>query len=400
MAAPPGRDPSQRNVVVLALCLALAMTGASLVMTVSALAGQMLAADKRLATVPLALQFAVTMLATYPASILMRRIGRRAGFTIGQCFGLAAALIATLGIWHGSFVVFAAGGSLFGVHMAFWQYYRFAAADTASPEFRSRAISLVLSGGVLAAICGPELAKATRGLLDPVMFAGSYAAIMALCLAAIALLQFIDIPLPPPAERRNSGRPLKVIARQPVFLVAVLAAMVGYSVMSLVMTATPLAMQGHHHAFEDAAFVIQWHVLGMFAPSFFTGHLIRRFGALNIMLAGAVMNAACVVVNLSGVEMVQFWSALVLLGVGWNFMFVGATTLLTETHTVQEKARVQGLNDVLVFSSVTVASFSSGALQSAFGWQAVNLAMVGPLAVALTAMLWLRLSGRDRPLSA
>ena len=394
-AAVPDRDPSRRNVILLGLGLALAMTGSSLIMTVSALAGQMLAADKRLATLPLALQFAMTMVATIPASLLMRRIGRRAGFSIGQGIGLVAAALAAYGIFLGSFALFAVGSAMFGIHNAFWQYYRFAAADTASPEFRSRAISLVLSGGVVAAVCGPELAKWSRDLIETAPFAGAYGMIVVLCIGAIAILQFIRIPSPSPAQRRDSGRPLKVIARQPVFLVAVLAAMVGYSVMSLVMTATPLAMVGHHHAFADAAFVIQWHALGMFAPSFFTGNLIRRFGVLNIIVVGAVMNLACVAINLTGMGMVQFWSALVLLGIGWNFMFVGATTLLTETYTPAERAKAQGLNDVLVFAAVTVAGFSSGALHNAFGWEAVNYGVVVPVVLALLATLWLR--ARRRP---
>ncbi len=385
-----GRDPSRRNVIVLGLALALAMTGSSLIMTVSALAGQMLAADKRLATLPLALQFALTMVATIPASYLMRRIGRRAGFSIGQGIGLLAAVIAAYGIFRGSFALFAVGSAMFGIHNAFWQYYRFAAADTASPEFRSRAISLVLSGGVVAAVSGPELAKWSRDLFAAAPFAGSYAMIVVLCIGAIAVLQFIRIPPPSLAQLGDSGRPLRLIAGQPVFFVAVLVAMVGYGVMSLVMTATPLAMIGNRHAFDDAAFIIQWHALGMFAPSFFSGHLIRRFGVLNVILAGIVMNLASVAINLTGMGMIQFWSALVLLGIGWNFMFVGATTMLTEAYTPAERAKAQGLNDVLVFAAVTVAGFSSGALHNAFGWEAVNYGVIVPVVLTLLAILWLR----------
>ena len=387
-------DPSRRNVILLGLSLALAMTGSTLIMTVSALAGQMLANDDRLATVPLALQFAMTMVATIPASLLMRRIGRRIGFTIGQTIGLMAAVVAVYGIHQGSFPLFAVGSAMFGIHNAFWQYYRFAAADTASPEFRSRAISLVLSGGVVAAVCGPELAKWSRDFFEGVPFAGSYAVIVVLCTAAIGILQFIRIPKPSMAQRRETGRPLSVIASQPAFLVAVMAAMVGYGVMALVMTATPLAMICHHHPFEDAVFVIQWHALGMFAPSFFTGHLIRRFGVLNIIVVGIVLNLACVAINLSGVMVFQFWSALLLLGVGWNFMFVGATTLLTEVYTVAERAKVQGLNDVMVFASVTFAGFSSGALQNAFGWEAVNYGVVVPVLATLAAVIWLHAAHR------
>jgi predicted MFS family arabinose efflux permease len=388
-------DPSRKNVIMLALSLAFAMSGASIIMTVSSLAGHMLAVDKSLATVPLALQMAFVMATTIPASMLMRRIGRRAGFIVGQGIGLTAGVICVIAIHQGSFVLFTVGSALFGSHNAFWQYYRFAAAETADAAFRSRAISLVMSGGVVAAICGPELAKFSRDLLAPFTFAGSYAIIGMLCVATVALLAFIDIPKPEARDLKETGRPLKEIGRQPLFVVAVLSAMVGYGVMALVMTATPIAMMVSGHEFDDSAFVIQWHALGMFAPSFFTGHLIQRFGALNIILVGAVMNLACVGVNLSGVEVLQFWGGLVLLGVGWNFMFIGGTSLLTETYRPAERAKVQAFNDFLVFGLVTVGSFSSGVMLSTFGWEAVNYAVIAPVLVAFTATVWLRLVHRS-----
>ncbi|MDP6882509.1 MAG: MFS transporter [Rhodospirillales bacterium] len=387
-------DPSRKNVVMLALSLALAMSGASMIMTVSALAGHMLAVDKSLATVPLALQMAFVMASTVPASMLMRRIGRRAGFIIGQGIGLAAGVICVAAIHQGSFAGFAVGSALFGSHNAFWQYYRFAAAETADAAFRSRAISLVMSGGVVAAICGPELAKFSRDLLTPFTFAGSYAIIGMLCVATVALLAFIDIPRPEARHLKQSGRPLAEIGRQPLFVVAVLSAMIGYGVMALVMTATPIAMMMSGHEFEDSAFVIQWHALGMFAPSFFTGHLIKRFGVLNIILVGALLNLACAGVNLSGFEVLQFWGGLVLLGVGWNFMFIGGTALLTETYRPAEQAKVQAFNDFLVFGLVTVGSFLSGAMLHAFGWDAVNYAVIAPVLVTFAATLWLRFAHR------
>jgi predicted MFS family arabinose efflux permease len=387
-------DPSRKNVIMLALSLALAMSGSTIIITVSSLAGHMLAVDKSLATVPLALQMAFVMASTIPASMLMRRIGRRAGFLIGQVIGLTAGVICVTALYRNSFVLFAAGSALFGTHNAFWQYYRFAAAETADAAFRSRAISLVMSGGVLAAVAGPELAMFSRDLLAPVTFAGSYAVIGVLCLATMATIAFIDIPRPEAKELEDTGRPLSEIGRQPMFVVAVLSAMIGYGVMALVMTATPIAMMVSGHAFDDSAFVIQWHMLGMFAPSFFTGHLIRRFGALNIILAGALMNLACVGVNLSGGGVWQFWGGLVLLGVGWNFMFIGGTALLTETYRPAERAKVQAFNDFLVFGLVTVGSFSSGAMLTAFGWDAVNYAVIAPVLVAFAATLWLRLARR------
>ncbi|HET6521013.1 MAG TPA: MFS transporter, partial [Geminicoccaceae bacterium] len=276
----------------------------------------------------------------------------------------------------------------------FGLFYRFAAADAADEAFRGRAISYVLAGGVLAAVLGPELAKATRELLAPILFAGCFLAVAGLGLATLLVLCFVTIPRPGAEERRGSGRPLGRIARQPAFAVAALAAMVAYGVMSLVMTATPLAMVACGLGFDDAAFVIQWHVLGMYAPSFFSGHLVGRFGAPNMIVAGALLIFACVGVNLSGVELVQFWAGLVLLGLGWNFMFVGATTLVTTTYAPAEKAKVQALNDFLMFGTVAAAALSSGALQQLIGWTAVNLAVIAPLLLALGATLWLRRQAR------
>ena len=383
------RDPTRKNVLMLAICQALVMSGATLVYTVSALAGYMIAEDKSLATLPLACQFVATMCSTFPASFLMRRIGRRAGFTIGQFFGIAGCVVSALAVYHALFEMLIFGGVLLGIHNAFWQYYRFAAADTASDAFRSRAISYVLAGGVIAAFVGPELSKLSVDYFAPVRFAGSYAATVFLLLIAIVMLQFIDIPKPSPEETRG-GRPLAEIARQPMFIVAVLAAMFGYGVMNLVMSATPLAMAACNHDFDDTAFVIEWHTVGMFAPSFFTGHLVRRFGALNIIMAGIAIMFVCIAVNLSGIALWQFWTGLVLLGLGWNFMFIGGTTLLTETYAPSERAKVQAVNDFLVFSTVSIAVFSSVALQHLFGWTWVNVAMIAPMAIVLGATIWLR----------
>ena len=384
----------RRTVAMLATSQALAMTGMSLTVTVAALAGEHLAPDPRLATVPLALQATASTLATVPAALLMRRIGRRAGFLCGQGVGAVGAALATLALCRGSFVLLALGSALMGVHNAFWQYYRFAAAETASDAFRSRAISLVLAGGVVAALFGPELAKRGRNLIAAAPFAGSYAIVGILCLVAVVVLTRLRLAPPPPAQRRG-GRSLAVIASQPRFLVAVTAAAMGYAVMVLLMAATPLAMRAHHHPFSDTAFVIQWHVLAMFAPSFFTGGLIRRFGVVPILTAGLALNLACVGINLSGQTLNQFWVALFLLGVGWNFLFIGGTTLLTETYRPEEGTKVQALNDFIVFGLVTVATFSSGVLQNTLGWRAINLAVLAPLSLCLFAVVWLQT--RPRP---
>ncbi|MGF1611621.1 MAG: MFS transporter [Kiloniellales bacterium] len=378
-----------RNVVLLAICQGLAMSGSALIITVAALVGHSLAEDKALATLPLALQFAATMAATMPASLLMQRWGRRAGFSLGAGFALVSGLVSAQALFMSSFWLFCLGNALFGVATAHAFYYRFAAADTASPAFKSRAISLVLAGGLVAAFLGPELAKWSRDLFAPVLFAGGFLCIAGLALLSLVVLQFIDIPRPHAAERRQGGRPLLEIARQPEFAIAVLCAMVGYGAMNLVMTSTPLAVVACQHPFESAAFVIQWHVAAMFAPSFVTGHLIRRLGVLPVLTLGALLVLGCVAINLSGVAVIQFWSALVLLGVGWNFLFVGGTTLLTETYRPEERAKAQGLNDLLVFGTVALTALGSGMLFEAFGWQAVNLAVVAPVLLVGLGLAWL-----------
>lgn len=392
---------SRRNVLVLAISLTLTQVGTAMVMVVTALAGHYLAADKSLATLPLAFQFTATMLVTIPASLFMGIVGRRWGFTLGQAFGLAGAAVSAQALIADSFQMFTAGALLLGVHNAFWQYYRFAAADTAEPDYRSRAISYVLAGGVVAALVGPELAKLTREWLAPAQFAGCYAILIVFNLAAIGLLQFIDIPKPQLGGEKSRGRPLWEIVRRPAVAVAMASAMAGYGIMALVMTATPLAVVACGFGFADAAFIIQWHAVGMFAPSFFTGHLIRRFGVLEVIMAGALLNALCMAINLMGVQLLNFWSALVLLGLGWNFMFVGGTTLLTESYAPEERAKVQGFNDFLVFSTVALASFAAGAIQHRVGWAAVNAAVALPLvlAFAAVAVVWLRLHP-ERPRAA
>jgi MFS family permease len=382
------------TLLVIVLCQSLAMTGVTILIVVSALAGQMLAADKALATLPISLMFVGNMAMTIPASLLMKRVGRRAGFTVGALFGVAGALLGAWGLLAGSFAIFAIGGLVQGCYNAFWQYYRFAAAETVAPAYVSRAISFALLGGILAAVIGPELAKGSAGLLDGALYAGSYLTVAGLAAVAVLCIQLIDIPRPGEEERSGIGRPLREIAATPTFVIAVLAAMVGYGSMSFVMTATPLAMQGHAHGFGDTALVIQWHALGMFLPSLFSGHLIRMFGAVRIILAGVVANFAMIAVILSGTGFIEFWSGLVLLGIGWNFMFVGGSTLLTEVYSAAEKGKVQGVNDFLVFGSNAVASLSSGLIYHWFGWEVVGYAVIAPLLVVFAMAFWLRLKRR------
>ncbi len=383
------RDPTKKNVVLLAFCQALGMSSSALVITVIALVGNTLAPDKSLITLPLALQFAAMMASTVPASFLMRRYGRRVGFSLGALLGCAAGLLGMQAILVESFGLFCLSSILFGTFACNVQYYRFAAADTASEAFKSRAISLVLAGGLLAAVLGPELAKWSRDLFAPVLFAGAYLCIAGLAFLSLVVLQFIDIPRPSAEERRDNGRPLALIARQPAFAVAVLCAMVGYGSMNLVMAATPLAMVASHHSFDAAALVIQLHIVGMYAPSFFTGHLIHRFGVIPVLGCGALAIIGCIAVNLSGDEVLQFWSALILLGIGWNFMFVGGSSLLTQCYRPEERAKAQALNEFMIFATVTCTALLSGALFNAFGWEAVNLVVLAPVAASLVAVLWL-----------
>lgn len=376
----------KKNVFLLAAAQAMFMTCGSLLVATSALVGYRLTPDKTLATLPLGLQMLANMLTSIPASMLMQRIGRRAGFLLGSTLGMLGTGLSAYAILHDSFALFALGAFLGGIFASFANYYRFAAADTATEDYRSTAISYVLAGGVIAAFIGPNLARWSGDWLAA-PFAGSYLALSAILVLSFITLLFLDIPRPA-FDLHHGGRPLAQIVRQPVFIVAVIGGMFGYGTMTLVMSATPLAMHAHSHAFSDTAFVIEWHVLGMFAPSFFTGRLIHRFGALQIMLLGALLDGACVLVNLTGTSVAHFWLALFLLGVGWNFLFIGATTLLTETYTPREKAKTQALNDFLVFSSVAFAALSAGALHERLGWRAVNLGVTPLIAAILITIVW------------
>ncbi len=379
------RASSRRNVLFLALCQALFMTATSAIVTTAALIGYSLSDDKALATLPLAMQFIAVMAVTIPASLLMKRIGRRSGFSIGLCIGLVGAGLAIVAIREADFVLFCLASLLIGIFNGFGQYYRFAAADTAEEAFKSRAISLVMAGGVIASV-GPLLANYSKDLLPGDVFAGVYLLVGILYIASLITLRFVNIPLPNEEERRSGGRPLLQIMRQPLFIVAALGGVVGYMTMSMLMASTPLAMQDVGHNFFDTAQVIQWHVFAMFAPAFFTGHLIRRFGTLTVMFAGTVLLAVCVAVNLAGVNLAHFWIGGIMLGVGWCFLFVGATSLVTETYTPSEKAKTQGANDFIVFGVVACSALLSGVLHELVGWQVMNYAVVPFLTIVLFAL--------------
>jgi MFS family permease len=382
-------DKGRLTVGVLSLAQALAMTGVSIVTLTTGLAGAYLTSNPALATAPMAAQFVATMFATYPAAMFMRRYGRRAGFTLGQCIGLVGAVLSTFALLQQSFTGFLLAGAVLGIHNAFWGYYRFAAAEASDPAFKSRAISLVMAGGVLAAVAGPELAKLTRDLFAPVVFAGCYAVIGVLCAFNILLLQFARLPgAPPPAQK--SGRTWQQLLQDRKYLAAAAAGMASYGVMVLVMAATPLSMADCGLSFDDSAFVIEWHLLAMFLPSFFTGTLIQKLGTARIIVIGFVLNVVCMAANLSGTTLTNFWVGLVALGLGWNFMYVGATALLTDAYRPEERDTAQATNDTLVFASIALATFASGALQNTLGWTAVNAIIAVPLVLAGVAMMGLR----------
>jgi MFS family permease len=386
----------KRNVFLLAVCQALFQTAGVVIITASGLVGHLLAADKSLATLPISAWMVGTLVTMIPASLLMGRLGRKVGFTIGGLLGVASGALAVFGLIAGSFWIFTLAHLLHGGYQGFAQFYRFAAADAASAQFKSRAISYVLSGGVVSAIVGPNLVAFTRDLTVGTPFIASYAALIVLGLAATAVVALIEIPPPAQTRAAEPPRPLPQIVRQPVFIVALLVAAIGYGVMNLAMTATPLAMAQHDHGIAATAFVIQWHVLGMFVPSFFTGAIIARFGSPLVMLAGIVLLAVHVAIAFSGIEFLYFLSALTLLGIGWNFSYIGGTTLLTEAYRPSEKALAQGVNDFTIFTTVVASSFASGALLHRFGWTGVNVIALPFLALAGIALILFLLRRRGR----
>ncbi len=382
-------EPSRKNVAVLAVCQALLFTNNSILITVNALAGYALAADKALATLPVTSYFVGSALATLPLAMLMKRYTRRIGFIVGALFAIVGSMMCAAAVYVGNFWLLCLGVIILGAYFAAGQHYRFAAADAVAADFKSRAISLVLAGGIAGGFLGPETSKRTMHLITGHPYAGAYLSLVAFALLSILVLRWLDIPPLPDSDRRKTGRPLGEIARQPIFAVAVLCGTISYGVMNLLMTATPLAMDASAHPFSEAAFVIQWHIVGMFAPSFVTGNIINRLGLMTVMLAGVALNIVCVAIALSGVSVMHFWLALVLLGIGWNFMFVGATTLLTESHAPAERAKVQGVNDSAIFITMIVTSLASGALFTIKGWQAMNMWAVPVLLLAGAAVLWL-----------
>ena len=391
---------ARRNVIVLVMAQALLGSQMPMIFTIGGLAGQSLASNICFATLPISLIVLGSMLTATPISWFMQRFGRRAGFFVGALGGALGGAVGAWGLYLASFPMFLAGSFLTGIYMSAQGFYRFAAADTASEDFRPKAISYVLAGGLVSAIIGPQMVKLTADAYV-VPFIGTYIAVIAVNLVGALLFLFLDIPKPPvPAEDAPRGRSRWELLTTPRIAVAVICAMVSYALMNLVMTSTPLAVVGYGFDKSDAADVVTGHVLAMFAPSFFTGHLIARFGTERIVAAGLVILAAAGAVALSGVALENFFVALILLGLGWNFGFIGATTMLAEAHAPHERGRMQGMNDLLVFGGVTIASLASGGLMNCSGgsaeagWTAVNLAMAPFLALAGGALIWLLMRPR------
>ena len=378
---------TRRNVALLAACQALLFTNNSTLIAINGLAGLALAPYIGLATLPVTCWVLGGAIGTMPASLHMKRVGRQRGLSTGTLWGIVGALICASAIWAQSFWLLCFGTLVFGVYNAYGQYYRFAAADVASGDFKPVAISLVLAGGLVGGILGPTSSRWTIGLLSP-KFMAAYLVLIGFAVVTMLLLRLIRIPTPSAAEASATGRPLREIAAQPKFIVAVLAGAIGYGVMNFLMTSTPIAMQVCGHPYGDTAFVISSHIIGMFGPSFITGPLIKRVGVLPVMFAGVLFNLAAIGTALSGISVAQFWCALVLLGVGWNFLYIGGTTLLTETYRPEERARAQGTNEQAIFIMMAVSSFTSGMTVTTAGWARVNLFALPLVAVVGIALIW------------
>ncbi|MCC5999929.1 MAG: MFS transporter [Pararhodobacter sp.] len=393
---------AQRNVWVLVAAQAILGAQMPMIFIIGGLAGTTLAANVCWATLPISMIVLGSMLTATPLAAFMQRYGRRAGFVLTASGGALGAIVGAIGLMQGSFLLFNIGSLLTGIYMSGQGFYRFAAADTASDAFKPKAISYVMAGGLLSAVVGPQLVKFTAETMV-VPFLGTYLAVIALNVGGMALFAFLDIPKPPAPDRDapRVGRSRREMLRDPAIAVAIICATVSYALMNLVMTSTPLAVVGCGFTTGHAADIVSAHVLAMYAPSFITGHLIARFGVNTIVATGLAILAASGAVALMGVELEHFYVALILLGIGWNFGFIGATTMLARNHAPSERGRIQGINDMIVFGGVTVASLSSGQLMNCWGpdaetgWQLVNLAMLPFLVLAGGALIWLAMRPRE-----
>ncbi|MGL5361427.1 MAG: MFS transporter [Bosea sp. (in: a-proteobacteria)] len=385
---------ARRNALILAVAQTFAGANATVIFATTSIVGAMLAPDPAYATAPVSV-FVVGMAAgTLPTGAIARRYGRRASFMVGSGFGVLCGLLAMVAVLWASFPLLLVATFCGGFYAAVAQSFRFAAADTASPAFRPKAISWVMAGGVFAGVLGPQLVTLTMDLLQPYLFAASYLAQAAFALIAMGILSLVDIPKPPPVA--GGGRPLKEIVLTQRFVIACACGVISYALMNLVMTAAPLAMKMCGHALKDSNLAIQWHVIAMYGPSFFTGSLIARFGTMRIVALGLVITAAAGIVGLMGITVAHFWIALILLGIGWNFGFIGASAMVTECHRPEERNKVQAFNDFLIFGTMAVGSFASGHVLTLYGWNWVNMIVFPPVAIGLALLIWRAMQLRTR----
>jgi predicted MFS family arabinose efflux permease len=379
---------ARRNVLVLASAQALAGSTSTIFVATGGIVGAILAPDKSLATVPITVMVLGMWLGTLPVGALAKIYGRRFALQAGSVVGIFGGLISSWAVMQGSFALFLLGSFFAGIYGASYQSYRFAAADTASERFRPKAVSWVMAGGIVSAVVGPQLIIFTKDLWALYLFAATYLGQAALAFAGACVLAFVKIPRPAKSKDKSGGRPLVQIALTPRFIIAALCGAVSYGIMNLVMTSAPLAMLACNHSVTEATLGLQWHVLAMFVPSFFTGSLILRFGVERIVIFGLALLFTSAMVGIAGISLAHFWGMLVLLGVGWNFAFVGATTMVTQTHTRDECNKVQAFNDFLVFGSMAIGSFSSGLLLAGYGWQAVNEVVLPVVILVAGLVIW------------
>lgn len=377
-----------RHLWLLAICQGLFLTNNVTFIAINGLVGLSMAPLGWMATLPVMGYVVGGALSTGLVAKTQHRFGRKISFQLGLAVALASSLLCAYAAVNKDFWLLCVATVIAGYYNANAGLYRFAAAELAAPAWREKAVSLVMAGGLIGAVLGPNLAQQTRTMMNA-PFAGAYIALAAVALLSMAILSFIDFPPPPPKKSGNGGRPLGEIMRQPAFIVAAATGALGYGVMNLLMAATPLAMQQCSLPFSDVALVLEWHVIGMFAPGFFTGHLIKRFGTLPIMGVGVALNALCIVVALSGVDLQQFLIALFLLGVGWNFLFTGSTTLSLQTYSSEEKDRAQGALNFFVFATLALSSFASGVLVTTRGWALLNYGSLVPVALTAASLVWL-----------
>ncbi len=383
-----------RHLWLLAICQGLFLTNNVTLIAINGLVGLSLAPLGWMATLPVMGYVVGGALSTGLVARTQHRFGRKRSFQLGLGVALGSALLCAYAVVTQNFWLLCAATVVAGYYNANANLYRFAAAELAHSAWREKAVSLVMAGGLIGAVLGPNLAQHTRTLTS-VPFAGAYIALAAVALLSLAVLAFIEFPPPPPKKSTSAGRPLAEIMQQPAFIVAAATGALGYGVMNLLMAATPLAMQQCNLAFPDVALVLEWHVIGMFAPGFFTGHLIKRYGTLPVMGVGVALNALCIVVALSGVDLNHFLVALFLLGVGWNFLFTGSTTLSLQTYSPDEKDRAQGALNFFVFATLALSSFASGVLVTTRGWALLNYGSLVLVALTAGSLVWLRMQQRQ-----